>query len=123
MYNNKSITTNLDLEKIASSIGLKLDGIYSIDELKKIPFKPGNYILNIGNRHWVALHNNIYFDTFGMIYPPEVSNWVSSHYKKIIYNTKQIQAINSGHCGQYSILWLRYGDNMLDKFEQLNYFQ
>ena len=113
---NSSITTDSQLARLAQTIGVNLNGIYPSEMLKNIPFVSGKYIINLGNAHWVALNGDSYFDSFGFIYPLSIRDW--AHPKK--YNHIQIQAYRSGFCGQYCLMWLKYGNEILKRFEPLN---
>ena len=53
--------TNFDLEKIAKNYDVTLIGIYSKNELDKLPIEDGNYIINLDDNvgsHWTALNIN-----------------------------------------------------------------
>lgn len=75
--------------------------------------------------HWVALLNKsnkfIYFDSFGLQPPEEL---VQKH-KKIIFNTSQLQDLNSSKCGFYCIYFLNEiskGKSLYDVIYSLNQF-
>ncbi len=77
-------------------------------DIKKHFNKP--VIINIGNgltvggTHWTAIYKSAYFDSYGLA-PPSIlyeAGWSGT------YNTKQIQALTSGGCGQMAISWLSY---------------
>ena len=75
--------TNFDLEKIVKNYDVKLIGIYSKNELDKLPIADGNLIINLDHNigsHWTALNINknkgIYFDSFGCVPPQNVISFV-----------------------------------------------
>lgn len=69
-------------------------------------FKPGS--------HWVAIYidkfrNGEYFDSYGL--PPFVSHhqqFLRSNCKRLVYNTVEMQSLNSDVCGQYCLLYLYF---------------
>ena len=98
----KPITSDHDLIALADIINVDLDNILSITEIDK-PLPHGTYIIllqkpqSVG--HWVAIHNDEYFDSYG-VGPPKVLG------DKLTYNKKQIQSTYGEYCGIYSMLWL-----------------
>ena len=115
--------TNFDLENIAHKENIPLIDVFMKD---KPPSKiyEGGYIINLqdaeqneGGSHYTALfipsHQKIigYMDSFGFPPPQSTINWIkksSLRNYKIAYNTKQIQNINSGGCGIYSLFFIQY---------------
>jgi hypothetical protein len=78
----------------------------------------GNYIINLDNSnlsgsHWVAAifkkNEVLYFDSYGIIYPNELK--LASGSRKIYYNKKDLQSMNSSACGYYCIAFLLYVKN------------
>jgi len=110
----KPMTTKSDLEFMSNKLDLdvKINWLKDVDVNDK-----GMQIINLGNptiggSHWVAMYNDMYFDSFGLIPPEKLDHleWVPL----------QIQNQNFGHCGSYSILWLWYAkQGELDKFYNL----
>lgn len=111
----KSATTKSELEFLAKKLNIpniKIEWLKDAD-----PNYKGPRIINLGNNiiggtHWVATYNNIYFDSFGLPPPPQFENyeWIPL----------DIQDINYGGCGQYSVLFLYYAiENELDQFYNL----
>jgi hypothetical protein len=114
---------NYDLADIAKKERIPINDIFLKD---RPPSKihAGGYIINLqdatlnrGGSHWVALFVPpkqkvlAYMDSFG--FPPSQStiNWIkSTEYKNypIAYNTKEIQNINSGGCGIYSMFFIEF---------------
>lgn len=100
----KGITSSTELRQLADAIGLKLNGIYDISELKnkKLPNK-GSFIILLrkdsGVGHWCAIHNLDYFDSYGILNPPELKGIKNC-------NETQLQGSTADFCGQYCILWI-----------------
>lgn len=105
----KPITSDEELTELAKQLDIRLNGIFDIRDLKsKLPqnekrsFATGSYIvllrLDDNTGHWVAIHNNEYFDSMGCPAP----------YKLDInkYNKIQYQGSRNDYCGIYCILWL-----------------
>lgn len=115
---SSAMTTNIQLEKWASKLRIPLNGVYSKDLLYDHIPRPGAYIINMADSdegvgtHWIAIflanpRIAIYFDSFGIVPPNSVIDFArrfGAH--NIIMSDKQIQNINSGYCGQYSLLFL-----------------
>lgn len=118
--------SNTDLIEISKKYKIPLNDVFMKDEPPSI-IHEGGYIINLadqsqenGGTHWVALYvpslsnNNkfvAYMDSFGFIPPLSVINWLRSsslNNHQIAYNTKQIQNINSGGCGIYSICFIDF---------------
>jgi hypothetical protein len=108
--------SNIDLDKMATTNGISLVGIFSKDELPSRP-RNGNYIINLqdaddGNgTHWTAftiIGNKYacYFDSFGFMPPTPILNYLSS-YKPYGYSNRQIQDISSDYCGYYCLAFLK----------------
>jgi len=112
-----SETTNVYLENKCNELHISVIvcDITSLTEL----ISGQNYILNLGNNsHWVGLaclDNSIYyFDSFGVPPPIRIMDLI----KKLVcktskpigyhYNTIQIQNLQSGYCGLYSLLFLYF---------------
>jgi hypothetical protein len=117
--------SNTDLKDIALKYKIPLNGVFMKDEPPHTIYE-GGYIINLadnesnnGGTHWISLyipsHEKTigYMDSFGFVPPQSVINWIKSsplkNYK-IAYNTKQIQNINSGGCGIYSLFFIHYMD-------------
>lgn len=114
-------TSNTQLEHLAKKNNIKLNAILSKDMLP-INVEAGGYIINLQSSyegegtHWVSLfvendkkqkHDAVYFDSFGFIFPLEVSR-IRNIKKPIAYLNEQIQNIRSAYCGQYCLLFLWY---------------
>lgn len=143
---NNPETSNFDLERIASKIGLELNIICSKDELQnylqaaKQQLKQKKFltcIINLADStqpgtHWVALYCNMqagnlqawYMDSYGVVPPLEIEVFCealspSSSY----YNSKQIQSMRQGHCGQFCIVFLKFMSASSNKLNQFKKFQ
>lgn len=101
--------TNKDLDEIMHHLKLPFNGIYSKDKLPS-HLKNGFYIINMENEkdgngsHWVAMKYSddeiIYCDSMGFYPPIEVMKKAKND---VIYNSKQIQDMNSTACGWFCI--------------------
>ena len=101
--------TNIKIEQILKHNKLPNNGVFSKDLLPK-ELKNGWYIINMedydkgGGTHWVSFKKgkqNIYFDSFGVIYPEVVKERLNS--EPIYYNKKEIQSFQSSACGYFCI--------------------
>jgi hypothetical protein len=116
--------TNFDLEEIAKKHNIPLNKIFMKD-MPPMDIREGGYIINLqdkmsgqGGSHWVGLYIGStkqkaigYCDSFGFIPPQSVINWIKqSIFRKypIYYNKKEIQNINSGGCGIYSMFFIDF---------------
>ena len=93
--------------------------------------KHGGYIINLqdttnsegmqnNGTHWVALwiprlprEDILYFDSFGFSVPQSLINWIRMKgrmYKnsRIVSNDKQIQDVDTGGCGIYSLFFIDF---------------
>jgi len=105
--------TNLDILEIMHHLKLPFNGVFSKDMLPK-NLKNGNYVLNMENdkeghgTHWCAfIYNNgniTYFDSFGLYPPIEVMQQAKG---EIIYNSKQIQSMDSTACGWFCVGFIK----------------
>lgn len=134
----KSITSDHDLIELAKRIGVRLDGIYAIQEVEQAQRSEtarlrletpslkqqlkfgGAYIILLrsdgGVGHWVAVHDKEYFDPFG-VGPPSVLG-------PLKYSEIQYQGTYSEYCGIYCLLWLYCKQNnrmnLLKQFNNLD---
>ena len=100
--------TNVEIQKYYQN-ELKLDGVYSRNNLPKI--KDGAYVINLDEyksigTHWIALYVNAenvtYFDSFGVEHiPKEIKKLIWN--KNIITNVYRIQVYDSILCWYFSI--------------------
>lgn len=114
-----SMTTDSQLAVLAKKLHIPLNGILFKDKLYKLNPVPNCYIINMANSdthgsHWVALYlespaRAAYFDSFGEPNPVEITKFVNRFgCSDIIYSKKEIQNINSGWCGQFSLAFLAF---------------
>lgn len=116
---SEGLTTNTQLTHWAAKYSIPLRAIVSKDQLYFQPLKQGGYIINMqdsregAGTHWVAIwldedrHNpTCYFDSFGIDPPLAIIDFMRQWNKKFIISDKEIQNINSGFCGQYSLYFL-----------------
>lgn len=112
----KDETTNFDLIRLAKLNNIQLDAIVYKDHLHLLPSDAKYIILNMSNSdhqgtHWMALAlmgAALYSDSFGMPPPQSVIDFCRDRkIDKLYYNTIQIQHINSGKCGEYSLFFLK----------------
>ncbi|KAL7688093.1 hypothetical protein Plhal304r1_c020g0072171 [Plasmopara halstedii] len=117
----KPITSDHDLIKLATQIGVHLDAIYESNEIYKAISKKGTYLVllrtpdrDIG--HWTCIYDNEYFDSMGEAAPTK--------YGIGRYNPKQYQGTYGDYCGVWCMLWLyckqKKRMSMLNQFKDLN---
>ena len=97
---------------------IKFGGVYSKDKLPHPPQPDTFYIINLqsfnqGDKkgtHWVMLYNGtdygLYYDPFGLHFPKQVEAYLP--HKKIYWNGKKHQMMNSVLCGYYVIAAIKY---------------
>ena len=104
--------SNIDLEDIARHMKLPIIGVFSKDQLPK-RHQAGSYYINMQDHdkgdgtHWVLVrifdkHDCIYFDSFGVDMPTSVRTFLSP-FKRVPYNTRDIQDLTSDHCGLFCV--------------------
>lgn len=97
----QGVTSDHQLIKLATIIDVHLDDIIDFRDIKA-PLKRGSYIslLRSDNDvgHWVAVHNDEYFDSTG-VGPPTVLGVLK-------YNEVQYQSTYAEYCGIWALLWL-----------------
>jgi hypothetical protein len=113
----KAETTNLDLIKLAKLNDIQLDAIVFKDHLTELPASAKYIIMNMSNSghagtHWVAIavldSAVLYSDSFGVVPPQAIIEFCQDRkIKNLYYNTIEIQHINSGGCGSYSLYFLK----------------
>jgi len=109
--------SNIDLENMAEKDGLDLIGVFSKDQLPT-ERRVGSYIVNMQDfdqgcgSHWLTfkIFDNgkaIYFDSFGVIFPEEVGEFLKM-FKPIAWNNRHIQDIKSENCGRFCLAFIKY---------------
>jgi hypothetical protein len=108
--------------------GTQFNGCWTKDDLAYIP--EGNTIYNLnGQSHWVAMvrdkDNYFYFDSYGVVPPQMLEDLIMRGSKDglYLYNTKEIQAINSSSCGFYCVAFLKWMDQAKQKYKAFKDFQ
>ena len=112
--------SNIDLDKMATTEGISLVGIFSKDELPPRP-RNGNYIINLqdaddGNgTHWSVFKifpnkKCCYFDSYGIFAPTDVNEFLSP-FKPIATSNRAIQDIKSQKCGYFCLAFIEYFNN------------
>jgi len=118
--------TDTDLWDIINEKNIKVNDIFMKDEPSS-HINYGGYIINLqdqelneGGTHWVSIwfpltnkEDIIYMDSFGFICPQSVINWIRRRggkysHCKILCNSKQIQNVNTGGCGIYSLFFVDF---------------
>jgi len=117
--------SNIDILELLKKNNVSVNDIIMKDcegSLKK-----GFYIVNLdnaggGGTHWTALYFdgklNIYFDSFGVAPPKNIERLLGN----FIYNTEQIQDLNSELCGYYCVLFVKYLYHSRSKYYRFNEF-
>lgn len=124
-----------EIIEICKNYRLPLNKICFKDDLPN-ELEKGFYIINLQSKfkngngtHWTAFYCsglpseiNIYYDSFGFPAPEEVEEKI----KPYIYNSKDIQNINTSSCGFYCIAFIKFLNglnNKVDGYEKfLNLF-
>lgn len=150
---NKRFTTNIELEDYAKKYNIPLIFVLPKDLMNCFSEYPkdrkgqkkyeGGYIINLGNSdtggsHWVCLYLTtfkdkkyaFYMDSYGLPMPREIETFALKYTQNIlniIENTKKIQALRSGYCGQFCLIFIykmSKGDNPFKNFSNyLNLFK
>ena len=99
-----------DLQQIVQNYKINCRQICCRNQLKNLG--NGGYIINLqssddgSGTHWVGFWLNgdkkIYFDSFGEIGPLDIEKVFGNY----VYNSQQIQDLQSGWCGSYVIIFL-----------------
>ena len=84
-------------------------------ELNNIKYNnKDNFIVNFDDynngTHWVSIYQNIYFDSYGIIAPDDIENYMKKGY---VYNDIQLQPLNKSslYCGWFCLYFLDYMNN------------
>lgn len=96
----------------------RFGGVLSIHDLKFTKFEPKCYIFHMAKEgcssgHWTCAislpiyNTDYYMDSFGMPPPPEVIKFMKASGKKLIYNTSQVQDLDSDFCGWFCCYCLK----------------
>jgi hypothetical protein len=116
-------TTSFELQEACKELKIPLRSIAFKDQLARLTPVQGAYIINMANSgsagtHWIALWNyrdrqnksqSIYFDSFGLPPPIEVTQFAKRYGDlHVVANTRQLQPTDEGFCGQFCLLFLYY---------------
>lgn len=110
-----SILNNYELLNLCHKLKINITDILSKDLLNKYDYNKNNiFIINLedskfNGSHWVAIFDNIYFDSFGIIAPYEIEKYFEkSNNKEYLYNNFDYQNINDSYCGWFVLYFLYY---------------
>jgi hypothetical protein len=119
------ILSNEEIYKINDKLKIKNLLVINKDDLKNIDINNYNnynynYIINIDKKngygtHWVAIYQNIYFDSYSLKPPNVIEDYFKNGYHM---NDKQIQPLNnnSQYCGWLCLMFL----NEMNKNKNIN---
>ena len=126
--------SNIDLLNWVKKLGIKnFRGVFSRDGLPAKMLKNEVGIINLDSQigpgtHWVAYRNGDkhaeYFDSFGLIMPDEVMNYLRTSGKQIFYSGDEIQERDSVLCGFWDLYYLlkrQRGVPMLNVIHNANF--
>lgn len=116
----KPITSDHDLIELANHLDIHIDGIFTINEIKKPLPRKGSYIILLGHEgevgHWTCIHDNQFFDSIGQGAPTILGD--------LPYNEFQYQSTYAEYCGVWCIFWLyikqKNHSDLLRGFTDLN---
>ena len=94
-------TSNIKIRKILSSLSLNDIGIY----LRDGSFKSDIGVVNLHpskGTHWVCYINENYFDSYGIVSPKKLSNFIIKQNGYCLYSEYQIQK-NDSLCASYCL--------------------
>jgi hypothetical protein len=108
------------LQNSAKHYGVPLVGVFSKDDLPRVPRQRGGHTTNTQNSndsqgrplpgtHWVALwiesdKEGVCWDSYGVTVPEGVKTFCKG--VKVLYSTEQIQSLESRVCGYYVTFYL-----------------
>jgi len=116
----KPITSDHDLIELSKQIGVHIDKILSLSEIREPLPKKGTFVILLradgGVGHWTAVCDWNYFDSMG-VGPPTVIG-------DLPYNEQQYQGTYDEFCGPFCMLWLytrqHNRPNLLKRFNDLD---
>ena len=94
-------TSNMEIQKVLTSIGLDNVNIY----LRDGPFSSDIGIVNLHpskGSHWVCYINEKYFDSYGVVCPKKLSKFIIKRNGYCLYSEYQIQK-NDSYCASYCL--------------------
>jgi hypothetical protein len=108
--------TNFQIEDLSKKLNIKLNAVCVKNELKDYDLETGLYVINLensdkGGSHWTGFIiyeqnrrlKSFYCDSFGMLMPEEVIDYLKPLKEKISYNNREIQDFNTSYCGYYPL--------------------
>lgn len=110
--------TDKELKFLFKLFNIKCKGIYLKDQLINRKVKPGFYIYNLDSQsdpvqsnslgtHWTCSVGNstnvFYFDSYGVVPPQEIDDFMKLGYEKYAYNNYIIQGIDAESCGHFCL--------------------
>lgn len=113
------VLSNIDIDTVLNNFSGYI-GCFCKDELKplKIPKNQTSFaVINAGDRstggsHWRCYFNDPndehinYFDPYGVVPDANTLTFLKKSKKKILYNTSQLQDIESTACGYYCLYFI-----------------
>ena len=94
-------TSNIKIQQVLDSIGLKNVGIY----LRDGPFSTDIGIVNLHpskGSHWICYINENYFDSYAIVCPKKLSKFIIKRNGYCLYSEYQIQK-NDSFCASYCL--------------------
>ena len=109
------ILSNIEMYEMNNILKIPNLKIITKIELNNIKYNnKDNFIVNFDDynngTHWVSIYQNIYFDSYGIIAPDNIENYMKKGY---VYNDIQLQPLNlsSLYCGWFCLYFLDYMNN------------
>lgn len=107
--------SNFEINAICKYYQIPLQFIAMKEDLEFMPTRPGNYVININDEHWLGLvidkRFSFYLDSFGAPCPKDVMRFIKrckpAHYG---HNQSILQDLDSSYCGFFVIglfLWIK----------------
>lgn len=114
------VTSDDQLRSLAHQLNIDLDGIYDFRNINAPLPQTGSYLILLrdtpGVGHWIAIHNNTYFDSMGAA-PPSILDIDT-------FGDKQYQGTYDEYCGLWCLLFLYASQHnrpdLLDGFTNLD---
>jgi hypothetical protein len=104
-------------------------GVYSVDTLPENPrlLISNTDPSNMPGTHWIAIYvdsdgRGEYFDSFGRKPTGVFEDYMNDNCKDWIYNTRQLQSINSSYCGFYCCVYCMFKCRGFDLVRIVNAF-
>jgi len=129
MNDDKLVMSNFEIEKAMKDIGSRVfKGVIMQDQIKsKVnPNVKSSFVINYDEMsepgsHWVSLFIDpnymYYFDSYGIPPLQAVSDLALQYQKKLYYNDKTIQPLDSVICGELAVSFIalmEYGHSFHD---------